>query len=327
MKPPVFVTEQDALKASRKSGTWKPGRWYPSRIDTARETVSNAGNDCFELTHLVRNAAGDERTIRDWLVAVDSQMLKFKHAIESVGASEKYLAGEEITADDFVTAQDIEVKLAVERKNGFSRNVISDYRRASASVVNIRSVAKAVAFIGGVSLAALTGACSSVEPWRAQGSYVDPMRYQDYEQRYLDPPARNYAGAGERQSVPVFTAQQASSWQHDLGKIADGAALGAVGGTMANRAMAGRAAGQAVNSALPGAAGAVARGTETAAARAAAVGRSAAGASEALTAGRAVGAARAGAAAVGAAEALEGEALLGRALIWFWERRWLAALL
>jgi hypothetical protein len=89
MKPPV-VTESDALKASRKSGTWKPG-WYPSRIETARETVSNAGNNCFDLSHAVRNAAGDVRIIRDWVVAIDSQLLKLRHAIESVGCLEKYL--------------------------------------------------------------------------------------------------------------------------------------------------------------------------------------------------------------------------------------------
>jgi hypothetical protein len=109
MKPPI-VSESDALKASRKSGTWKPG-WYPSRIETAREYVSPGGNDCFELGHAVRNAAGDVRNIRDYLVAVESQLLKLKHAIESVGASDKYNAGEEISQDDFVTGEDIEVKL------------------------------------------------------------------------------------------------------------------------------------------------------------------------------------------------------------------------
>jgi hypothetical protein len=88
LKPPV-VTESDALKASRKSGTWKPD-WYPSRIETAREYVSSSGNNCFELGHAVRNAAGDVRNIRDYLVAVESQMLKFKHAIEAVGASEAH---------------------------------------------------------------------------------------------------------------------------------------------------------------------------------------------------------------------------------------------
>jgi hypothetical protein len=133
MKPPV-VSESEAQKASRKSGTWKPG-WYPCRIGDAREKVSNAGNDCFELTDIVRNMAGDERTIRDWLVGTNRGLLKLKHAIEAVGASEKYLAGEEITQDDF-PGHDVEVKLAIEKKRGFpDRNVIEDYRASSASVV------------------------------------------------------------------------------------------------------------------------------------------------------------------------------------------------
>jgi hypothetical protein len=137
MKPPV-VSEAEAQKASRKSGTWKPG-WYPSRIDAAREYVSPGGNDCFELGHAVRNAAGDIRNMRDYLVAVESQLLKLKHAIEAVGASDKYNAGEEISQDDF-PAHDVEVKLAIEKKGGFTRNVIVDYRRVvAASVVSLRS--------------------------------------------------------------------------------------------------------------------------------------------------------------------------------------------
>jgi hypothetical protein len=138
MKLPI-VTEQDALKASRKSGTWKPG-WYPSHIETAREKVSNAGNDCFELTHLVRNAAADERSIRDWPNATNRGLLKLRHAIEAVGCLEKYNAGEEITAEDFAGA-DVEVKLAIEKKRGFpDRNIIEDYRAASSSsVVPLRS--------------------------------------------------------------------------------------------------------------------------------------------------------------------------------------------
>jgi hypothetical protein len=138
MKPPV-VTESEAQKASRKSGTWKPG-WYPSRIETAREYVSPAGNDVFELGQAVRNAAGDVRSVRDHLVAVESQLLKLKHAIEAVGASGKYLAGDEITQEDFITGEDIEVKLSIERKNGFTRNIIVDYRPAAAAVVKLRAV-------------------------------------------------------------------------------------------------------------------------------------------------------------------------------------------
>jgi hypothetical protein len=137
MRPPI-VTESVAQKAARKPGTWKPG-WYPSRIETAREYVSPGGNDCFELGHAVRNAAGDVRNMRDYLVAVESRLLKLKHAIEAVGASDKYNAGEEITQDDF-PGHDVEVQLAIEKKGGFTRNVIQDYRPVSAApLVNLRA--------------------------------------------------------------------------------------------------------------------------------------------------------------------------------------------
>jgi hypothetical protein len=54
----------------------------------------------------------------------------------------------------------------------------------SASFVNLHTAAKALAFLGGVSLMALTGACSSVQPSQGeQSSYVDRMRSQDYERR------------------------------------------------------------------------------------------------------------------------------------------------
>jgi hypothetical protein len=82
---------------------------------------------------------GDIRNMRDYLVAVDSQLLKLKHAIEACGCSEKYNAGEEISQDDF-PGHDVEVKLAIEKKGGFTRNVIVDYRRvAASSVVALRS--------------------------------------------------------------------------------------------------------------------------------------------------------------------------------------------
>ena len=137
MKPPV-MTEAEALKASRDMRTWKPDR-YPARIDTARETLSKAQNECFELGVIVRNAAGDERTFKDWLTATKFGMLKLLHCIEAVGASEKYNAGHEITEDDF-PGHDVEVKLAIEKKRGFpDRNVIEDYRAAAASVVNLRA--------------------------------------------------------------------------------------------------------------------------------------------------------------------------------------------
>ena len=191
MKPPI-VSESDALKAARKSGTWKTG-WYGSRIDTARETLSNAGNECFECTHNVRNAAGDERIIRDRLTATNFGLLKLKHAIEAVGCSEKYNAGEELTQEDFAGA-DVEVKLGIEKKRGFpDRNIIQDHRAAASSVVNLRTVAKAVAFVGGVSLAALSTACSSVPGSSMPVRYAAAPAYYGYQQAAYQPPQQSYA--------------------------------------------------------------------------------------------------------------------------------------
>jgi hypothetical protein len=137
MKPPV-VSEAEAQKASRRMTTWKPG-WYSSTVAEVLAKLSKAGNECFELTHDVRNAAGEVRQIRDWLVGTPFALLKLKHAIEAVGASAKYLAGEEILPEDFAGAS-VEVRLGIERKRGFpDRNIIEDYRAASASVVQLRS--------------------------------------------------------------------------------------------------------------------------------------------------------------------------------------------
>lgn len=135
MKPPV-VSEGEAQKAARRMRTWKAGL-YDARIEDAREMLSKAGNDCFELTVIVRGAAGEERTLRDWLSATPFGLLKLKHAIEAVGASAKYQAGEEISQEDF-PGHDVQVKLGVEKKRGFpDRNIIEDYR--ASSVVQLRS--------------------------------------------------------------------------------------------------------------------------------------------------------------------------------------------
>lgn len=136
MKPPV-MTEAEALRASREMRTWKPG-WYSGRIDAARETLSKAQNECFELSVIVRDAAGNERSFRDWLTATKFGLLKLRHCIEAVGTLEKYNAGEEITEDDF-PGHEVDVKLSIEKKRGFpDRNIIEDYRAAASEFANLR---------------------------------------------------------------------------------------------------------------------------------------------------------------------------------------------
>jgi hypothetical protein len=102
--------------------------------------LSKAGNVCFEADVSVRNAAGDERKIRDYLSATAFGLLKLKHAIEAVGAAGKYLAGEEISQDDF-PGHEVQVKIGIQkgtRAYPSDRNVILDYRAASSPVVQLR---------------------------------------------------------------------------------------------------------------------------------------------------------------------------------------------
>ena len=92
-----------------------------------------------ELTGVVRIAHDAERQMRDWLNDHKKAALKLRHCCESVGALDKYNAGE-ISQDDF-PGHDVEVKIIVERRRGFpDENRIEDYRPASAApVVNLRT--------------------------------------------------------------------------------------------------------------------------------------------------------------------------------------------
>lgn len=130
-------SETEAQKVSKRT-LLKPG-WHPARITEAIEKVSKAGNDTIELSVAVTHGETDERTFRDWLTDSPLGAAKLRHCCASVGALEKFEAGE-ISQDDF-PGHDVEVKLGIEKKRGFpDRNVIQDYRAASASsVVPLRS--------------------------------------------------------------------------------------------------------------------------------------------------------------------------------------------
>jgi hypothetical protein len=129
-------TEADAVRASRRS--LLPAGWHPASITEAAEKRSKAGNDMIEVTVMIRDAAGEDRTLRDWLTDRALGAAKLRHAADTVGALAKYEAGE-ISQDDF-PGHDVMVKIAVEKKRGFDpRNVIEDYRAASSSVVPLRA--------------------------------------------------------------------------------------------------------------------------------------------------------------------------------------------
>ena len=240
--------------------------WQDGVITEASDDASRRGNAMQKWTVVVTDAQGRERTFFDYLTDTEQGALRLRHAMVAVGgdALAKYEAGEDVRPEDVAGAK-VKVKLKAERRGGFNRSVIEDYRPFNSSSVAsyLRTAGKALVLLGSVSLMALTTACASgVDPFnpypRGQSFYAPPLAYQ--HPAYVPP--QNYA----YRQAPVASTPS-PSWNHDLGVGAVGAGLG-VAGVMAARG---------------GTAAALGEG--------------------AVTAGRAVGAARAGAAAVGAAEA------------------------
>jgi hypothetical protein len=130
-------SEADAVKAARRS-LLKPG-WHDARITEAIEKLSKAEKDMIELTIMVREADGNERTLRDWLTASDRGAAKLRHAAEAVGALAQWEATGEIGQADF-PGHDVQVKIIVQKRRGWpDSNQVEDYRAAAASgVVNLR---------------------------------------------------------------------------------------------------------------------------------------------------------------------------------------------
>ncbi|MGH7065755.1 MAG: hypothetical protein ACREET_16905 [Stellaceae bacterium] len=112
---------------------------HPARISEAVEKPSKAGNDMIELTVLVPDAEGNERTLRDWLTDSPLAALKVRHAAEAVGALSKYEAGN-IGQEDFA-GLDVVVKIGIRKRRGFpDANEILDYSApGSAGVVTLRA--------------------------------------------------------------------------------------------------------------------------------------------------------------------------------------------
>jgi hypothetical protein len=138
MKPPVR-SEAVALKVSRRD-LIIPG-WRPGRIAEAVEKTDKRGNPMFELLVTVTDEDGNERQLRDFLTSYDFGALKMRHAIEAVGALDRYEAGEEIMQDLF-PGHDVLVKIGVQkgtRNFPGEHNIIEDFRAATAApVVSLR---------------------------------------------------------------------------------------------------------------------------------------------------------------------------------------------
>jgi hypothetical protein len=132
-------SESEVQRLSRRS--LLPPGVVPARIVEAVEKESKARRDMIELAVVVTDAAGDERTLRDWLTNSALGAAKLRHACEAVGALAKYESGE-IGQADF-PGHDVRVKIGVEKKRGYEpRNVIEDYEPADSGVVNLRAVGR-----------------------------------------------------------------------------------------------------------------------------------------------------------------------------------------
>jgi len=220
----TYATAGEAKRASKPKQKIRAG-WQrnPAKIKEAFERPDKNGEPMIELLLDLPLPDGGEFERRDWL-SNEWAPEKLRNCCIACGLLDHY-EQQDIPAELFLGK-------AVMVKLGFSGKFlnIEDYRAVPA-LANLRNVAKALLLLGGVSLAALTGACANVEPYpRGQSSYyAEPPRYQYFEQRFVDPPAQNYA-ATVPQSAPVAPS---SFWGHDLGTMANGAAIGAAGGMIA----------------------------------------------------------------------------------------------
>jgi hypothetical protein len=127
---------EEAAKVSRRA--LLPAGWHDGRIAEAVEKPSKRGNDMIEITVIVPDADGNERTLRDWLTDSSLGALKLRHAAEAVGALAKYEAGQIGQGD--LAGHDVRVKVSIEKRRGYpDSNRIEDYAATPGRVVNLRA--------------------------------------------------------------------------------------------------------------------------------------------------------------------------------------------
>jgi hypothetical protein len=281
-------------------------------IDQAYETNSRRDNPMMVFKIIVTGADGLQRTYTDYLTDTPQGGVRLRHACAAVGVLAEFEAGR--ISPEMFAGREIKIKLKIERRPRYpARSVIEDYLLPGAApVVNLRTVAKALVLLGGVSLAALTCGCSSALPSGPE-SYQPPQPPPSYN---MDAPPGDAApqvyASGAPSQPPVAPSK------HNLGDMAMGAGVGAVGGMIANRAMSGETAART---------GAAAEGVAEREAEERAAALVAAHEAEqraAAFAARGAAGAVTGEAA-GAAEAAEGDIIIDRLLLWLGED-WLLAL-
>ncbi len=101
---------------------------YQFRIMQAENVTSKAGNTMIKLAIMIWDHAGRERTVYDYLMAIDSMMYKVKHFCDAVGLKDKYESGA-FDAKDCIGQMGF-LKLIIQKdKNGVypDKNAVSDY--------------------------------------------------------------------------------------------------------------------------------------------------------------------------------------------------------
>src|ERR1700722_8526833 len=91
-------TEDQAQKISKRK-LLKPGM-YEAKITEAVEKPSSKGNEMIEITVLVSDPDGGDRTFHDYLNNSPLGAAKLRHACTACGVIQKYEAGE-VGASDF----------------------------------------------------------------------------------------------------------------------------------------------------------------------------------------------------------------------------------
>lgn len=115
------VSEEEA------SGVWPKGE-YDAVVKSAEDKVSrSSGNQMIELTLNVYGEFGQERLVRDWLVATDGGQAKIQQFCKSAGLWDLYQTGE--LTDRSCVDQNVRVKLGIEEgRDGYPpQNKVAGY--------------------------------------------------------------------------------------------------------------------------------------------------------------------------------------------------------
>lgn len=123
--------EAELKENAAKFAPWPTGA-YDFEVLSSVDTTSNAGNDMIVLELSVFNAAGERRTIKDYLL--EAMAAKLRHAAEACDLVSEYDAGT-MDATDFL-GKTGQVKLGIQPpKDGYpAKNTVKDYVSAPAAV-------------------------------------------------------------------------------------------------------------------------------------------------------------------------------------------------